>query len=231
MKSWPSSLILLPLLLLASCQQQQQQQQQQAPVEEEKKEEQKILPPLHLGAVHQVYPEQKFALLRIIGPMPGPGVTLITHPADGSTSRIGNLVISTGQPARNNIIAADIRSGTVVKGDRVFQYRNIAAAQGNQDAEVVADTPEETQSAHTEPRPEADIPSPVPAEAPITNKMSDEDFPTPAPVQEEEPVTADGDTILESQPAPSVDIEPTGAPVHAAPSYLNDIPDDINQWD
>ncbi|MBR5523175.1 MAG: hypothetical protein IKV82_06915 [Akkermansia sp.] len=227
MNSWSSSLILLSMLLVVSC---QQQQQQHHPVEEEEKEEQTILPPLHLGAVHQVYPEQHFALLRIIGPMPGPGVTLITHPADGSTSRIGNLVISTGQPARNNIIAADIRSGTVMKGDRVFRYRNIAAQESRETA-VEADTPEEIQPAHTETQQEAGPSSPAPDETPNINKMSDENFPTPAPVQEEEPETADGDTILESHPAPSVDIEPTGAPVHASPSYLNDIPDDINQWD
>lgn len=103
---------------LTSCQQQRVPEQKEQKIAQE-------APPLHLGAVHQVFPEQNFALLRIIGPLPKTGTTVISHPADGSTSRIGNLVISSDQPARNSIIAADIRSGTVVKGDRIFQYRDI----------------------------------------------------------------------------------------------------------
>ena len=220
----PIIVLLLPLLLACCC------QQQQRVVEEQEEKVVKPPPPLHLGAVHQVYPEQNFALLRIIGPMPGPGDTLITHPADGSNSRIGNLVISTGQPTRNNIIAADIRSGTVVKGDRVFRYRNIAAsASENQGAlpndalaeEVVAPM----QVATPQPEEEEELPS----------NMRDDEFPSPVldrPESEAEEEDDDShDTHIEAHPEPSIPIQPSGAPSQAAPAYLNDIPDDISQWD
>ena len=82
---------------------------------------------MYLGSVHQVFPADKFALLRIIGPMPAEGTVLITHPADGSVSRMANLIVSSAQHARNNFIAADIRAGVAVQGDRVFQYRSISA--------------------------------------------------------------------------------------------------------
>lgn len=215
----PLILLLAPLLLLGSC---QQQQQPQAQAEEQEEQKSKVPPPLHLGAVHQVYPEQNFALLRIIGPMPGPGVTLITHPADGSNSRIGNLVISTGQPTRNNIIAADIRSGTVVRGDRVFRYRNIASyTEPSQDTEPGQEDMAETVTA-------ADT-SMLQEEAELVSNMRDEDFPEPVLNREDDDTQ---DTVVEEEPEPSVPVTPASpTPQHAAPSYLNDIPDDISQWD
>jgi hypothetical protein len=114
---------------------QQQQQQQSSDTQTEKLQEHEMAPPLHLGAVHQVYPEQGFALLRIIGPVPKGGTVLISHPMDGSNSRIGNLIVSSEFATRNNIIAADIRSGTVMKGDRVFQYRNLSTSQNDEESE------------------------------------------------------------------------------------------------
>ena len=115
-----------------SCNSVQQSQRNREQVEEEEKV--RIPPPLHLGAVHQVIPERNFALLRIIGPMPKEGTVLISHPADGAVDRVGNLIVSGGQHRRGNIIVADIRSGTVIKGDRVFLYRSIAA--GNEEEEL-----------------------------------------------------------------------------------------------
>ncbi len=212
MKKWSFNLLLLPILLAAAC----QQQQQLHTAAEEEPEAPKTPPPLHLGAVHQVYPEQQFALLRIIGPMPGPGVTLITHPADGSTDRIGNLVISAGQPTRNNIIAADIRSGTVVKGDRVFRYRNIAGHEGKEQITEAAE-PEETPAIAAPSEPDS---TPVPA--PVTVE-SDEDFPEPQVHHAEDD---NDDTTVETPPPP---MAPTS--VTPTPSYLNDIPDNINDWD
>lgn len=108
--------------LLLSCRQLQQQQ-----INAEPEPETEITPPLYLGSVHQVFPADKFALLRIIGPMPAEGTVLITHPADGSVSRMANLIVSSAQHARNNFIAADIRAGVVAQGDRVFLYRSISA--------------------------------------------------------------------------------------------------------
>ena len=213
----------IPLLLAVSCQQQQQQQQQNQETAQEETAA-KTPPPLHLGAVHQVYPEQKFALLRIIGPMPGPGDTLITHPADGSTDRIGNLVISTGQPTRNNIIAADIRSGTVVKGDRVFRYRSIAR---NEESAPEQEEQNETKEVDATTVVDSPYPEPEPPRtAPISN-MSNEDFPTPVLRSDEEDESQD--TVIETHPAPAT--APASAPAQAAPAYLNDIPDDISQWD
>jgi len=90
------------------------QQQKHTEGEEKEEETAKIPPPLHLGAVHQVIPERHFALLRIIGPMPKEGTVLISHPADGAIDRVGNLMVSSGQHRRGNIIVADIRSGTVI---------------------------------------------------------------------------------------------------------------------
>lgn len=214
------------LLLATACQQQQQQQQMREKEQEETVA--KTPPPLHLGAVHQVYPEQKFALLRIIGPMPGPGDTLITHPADGSSSRIGNLVISTGQPTRNNIIAADIRSGTVVKGDRVFRYRSVARfeeeKQEQENAPVESEATDDT----------AVEPSSYPASVskPVSN-MRNEDF--PSPVLNSEPEESTSDTTSTAPVPQNETPAPPSAPVAplapATPAYLNDIPDDISQWD
>lgn len=97
-------------------------QQQQLP--EEKKEE-KEPPPLYLGTVDQVYPDRQFALIRLIAPMPAPGTTLISHPADGSTARVGNLSASS-ERVDDLRVAADIRGGTVMRGDYVFAYRPLA---------------------------------------------------------------------------------------------------------
>ena len=76
-------------LLMGAC-------QQSKPGQGKPGDQSNTLPPLHLGAVHQVYPDQGFALLRIIGPMPKGGTVLISHPADGSNTRVGNLVVLSG---------------------------------------------------------------------------------------------------------------------------------------
>ncbi len=209
--------LLLPLLPAACIQQQQQQRREVATQQAEKP---KVLPALHLGAVHQVYPEQGFALLRIIGPMPGPGATLITHPADGSSTRIGNLCISSQQPSRDGIIAADIRSGTVVKGDRVFRYRNIAAAAPSEDV-IAAERPTGLAPDGVEPDFDA---APIPPPA-VDNSPEDS---LPAP---EEAPTVETTVLPTTAPvAPGSDPGAPHAPAHA-PDYLNSIPDSIDDWD
>ena len=170
-----------------------------------------MAPPLHLGAVHQVYPEQGFALLRIIGPVPKGGTVLISHPMDGTNSRIGNLIVSSEFATRNNIIAADIRSGTVMKGDRVFQYRNLSSAQNDE-------VPEDADSGNIE-RPILDtVPDSVIMEA------------------EEEKLQAtqesSDDVVVEhtfTTPKPEV-AQPSPVDTPNVPSYLEDIPDDISGW-
>ncbi len=178
----------------------------------------KAAPPLHLGAVHQVYPEHGFALLRIIGPMPKTGTTLITHPADGSNSRLGNLSISSQKPTRDRIIAADIRSGTIMQGDRVFLYRNIAQQGAEEEEITVIDAPG------------AEEPATLPAipELPAVDNALAGDDTIPEPTAANQVET----TVLPTtRPvAPGSD---AGAPAtpYKAPSYIDEIPDNIDDWD
>ena len=201
---------------LNSCSQLQQQQRDEKPKEEATPE---IPPPLHLGAVHQVFTADKFALLRIIGPLPKEGTVLITHPADGSASRMGNLIVSSAQHARNNIIAADIRAGVVMKGDRVFQYRSIAAAP------VAEEEPEPFTLSGTE----IDLGYTPPAiKEKMEAAMSENLPPTPSPAEQEEGsgIPTGETTVLpaEEPVAPAVpEITPHGR--------FDDIPDNINDWD
>lgn len=199
------ALILLPGLCVSCI-----QQQRHAGAQEEAAES-KEPPPLHLGAVHQVYPDQHFALLRIIGPMPTAGTTLITHPPDGSNARIGNLVISAGQPARNNIIAADIRSGTVVQGDRVFQYRDVSLHPGKEQVapELPTEEDERDLTVTETPPPTGWVEANAAGESQQTDRQTVET------------------TVLPTEPSsPAAPSLPT-----AVPDYLNDIPDDITKWD
>lgn len=218
-------LILLAVLAgaLSSCSYLQRQIFSQKAVDG-KAETRKELPPLYLGTVHQVYPAQKFALLRIIGPIPRAGVTLISHPADDSTTRMGNLVVSADSSPNRGIIVADIRSGSVASGDRIFLYRNISrqsdSASDRREDDVVTESPV------------AIAPPVQPTVAPAAQK-------TDAPLTRPQPAAADA--------AESRGVEVTTPPASApqgplrqpampnlpdkAPSYLNDIPDDINQWD
>lgn len=165
-----------------------------------------------MGSVHQVFPVDKFALLRIIGPIPPEGTVLITHPADGSADRIGNLIVSSAQHARNNIIAADIRAGQVVKGDRVFKYRSIAAAPIEEEEPVpftLTDT--EIDVGYTPPEIKEKIQQATePAEEPIA--------PTPSP--------AAATTVLPEN-------EPTVPNIPEIPPHnkFDDIPDTIGGWD
>lgn len=193
------------LVLIPACQLQQPQDSKPG---DSGTEETKVLPPLHLGAVHQVYPQQGFALLRMIGPIPPGGSVLITHPMDGSNSRMGNLIVSSEYNSRGNIIAADIRSGEVVKGDRVFLYRNI-----------LSQVEEEESDTETTPtvRPILDTVSDEAVEAALRAEAGavPEQETAPEPEQPiEEPVT----------PAPSA------TPSVEIPSYLDEIPDEIHGW-
>jgi hypothetical protein len=206
----PATLLMLGCALLFSCQQMHQKQDASA----KKEATIEIPPPLHLGAVHQVFSNDKFALLRIIGPMPKSGTVLITHPMDGTNSRIGNLIVSSEFAARNGIIAADIRSGTVVKGDRVFQYRNISRRneqeRENESTEAVAhpildtvpDSVVKEMEATPEPLPEE------PSDAPTATEPHEPEF-TPQP--ELQPTTPDSGS-------------------NTPPAYLDEIPDDISGW-
>ncbi len=184
-------------VILTGCQWQSQENRSETATGEEN-----VLPPLHLGAVHQVYPEQGFVLLRIIGPLPKAGTVLITHPADGSNTRIGNLVVTSDQPAKNRIIAAEIRSGNLMKGDRVFMYRNIAQP---------IEQPEQE-----EPE-EINVPAVTPGE-PIA-VMPEAEPATTAPI-EEEPIQPEPERPQKTKPQQK-----------ETPKHILDIPDNIDDWD
>lgn len=117
-------LLLFPIMLL-SC-----QTQRVIDGEVQEKEEKSNKPaPRYLGSVYQVYPNNNFVLIRLLGPNPKPGTTLIAHPTNGSTTRIANLRVSNEKVSNaiSRVIAADIRSGSVMKGDAVYIYRSLLA--------------------------------------------------------------------------------------------------------
>ena len=219
--------LLLAALLLPGC---ATQQQGKRVTEAERRENlHRTPPPLHLGAVHQVFPEKHFALLRIIGPMPAEGSVLITHPPDGATDRIGNLLVSTGQNSRSNIIAADIRSGTVIKGDRVFQYRAVAREDGEEPQEpaqtaaeeqpAADDTQAETPTAAPPPVPEPVLPEPAALPHPQQTDIADAvlNQPDPEPSSVETTVIPEADRVQQENPESS--------------KLIQDVPDSIDGWE
>lgn len=230
-----SVILALAALLLGSCTWQQQQQKNGGSDGEAGKAAEN--PPLCLGAVHQVYPEHNFVLLRIIGPMPAPGTTLITHPPDGSVSRLGNICVTTEKATRNGIVAADVRAGTVLRGDRVFLYRDISTHSPKEEENPVpADTQPEIGPAIRQDGGQADVPGAPEAdnEHPrIINTpvwASDGDIPDPVAADTEDDTTveqppSDGEATGEPGSIPL----PSGSP-GTAPSYLDEIPDNIDGW-
>ena len=216
--------ITLAAILLPGC---SVFQQTKRVTEAERKEEMhRTPPPLHLGAVHQVFPEKHFALLRIIGPMPAEGTVLITHPPDGATDRIGNLRVASGQNSRSNIIAADIRSGTVIKGDRVFQYRTVAVEdeeeqQPQQEGQHAAEEQAPQSPAASEiPEPAApELPEPAALPRPQHTDLADAVLNQP----EDEPNSVETTVIPETDRVQQENPEST--------KLIQDIPDQIDGWE
>ena len=209
---------LFPLLILLSCQliapSCQQQQQQQADQPAPQKEE--APPPLYLGTIHQVFPADNFALVRIIGPRPAEGTVLVTHPQNGSADRVGNLLVSSAMHARNSIIAADIRAGVVMKGDRVFRYRSIAA----QEEQSEEEPPEATNLSGSE----IDLGYTPPH---IKEKLESD---IARDNQNNEPAYTDEEDTAATSIQPDV---PVPEPVLDTPEHnkFDDIPDNISDWD
>lgn len=199
-------------LVFPACTQFQQQQDSTAPGQEATPD---IPPPLYLGTVHQVFSADKFALLRLIGPIPPEGTVLISHPADGTTDRVGNLVVSAAQNARNGIIAADIRAGLVLKGDRIFKYRSISAAEEEEETEEnpepVSLTGVELDVGYTPPE--------IKEELEGNTKPEPADQPAPASSYTETTVLPDDEPV-----APAIPDTPGN-------SKFDDIPDTIGGWD
>ncbi len=205
-------LLLAAPCLLFSC---SQMQQEQKPLQPEQAI--KTAPPLYLGSVHQVFPTDQFALLRIIGPMPREGTVLITHPADGSTARMANLIVSSAQHARNNFVAADIRAGVVAQGDLVYEYRSIAAPIEPEEEEPVPATlgGEDLDLGYIPPAVQA-----LREKAREAQKIQEETGPEPEPV-----IPA---TVLpeEEEDAPEPQL-----PTESGLPRFDDIPDTISGWD
>lgn len=210
----PVTLLILGCSMQLSCTQWMQQQKPESECKNEAMPD--IPPPLYLGAVHQVFPSDQFALLRIIGPVPEEGTVLITHPADGSTERVGNLIVSSAQHARGNIIAADIRAGEVMKGDRVFRYRSIAAAPvEEEEPEPFTMTDTEIDMGYTPPAIKEQL---MEEQASITTAPQAE----PAEISEPAPAYETPPQVHEQAPLPET---PAGE------GKFDDIPDTISGWD
>lgn len=122
-------------------------------------------PPLYIGTVDRVFPAQNYVLVRLIGPIPQPGMTLITHAPEGPEVRTANLIV-TSERVGNIRIPADIRSGSVLTGDYAFAYRKLGSAPQATDGEVQspdsATAPEapKTADSATSPTPLPNIPQP-----------------------------------------------------------------------
>ncbi len=136
-------------LLLGSC-------SQPAPPPE------KTQTPIYVGKVERVYPTHNYALLYVQGRPLQAGTVLISQ-SDGTDGevRVANLVVSDERLGRRRL-PADIRSGAVRPGDRVFLYRNLASPDNK--AETTSpeegDTPSQTTDVTpTENDSPADLPS------------------------------------------------------------------------
>lgn len=192
--------------------------QQQQPEEKQKQQEP---PPVYLGTIDQVYPEKNFALVRLIAPMPEPGTTLISHPADGSMGRVGNLSVSS-ERVDSLRLAADIRGGTVMRGDYVFAYKPLSEPSAKTQ-QALDDAPSDEMEDDT-PLPEVDGLLPAsgpgsPAAVPV---------PVPAAVGASEGISEAPLPPAREAPAPTAP-SPTGpqAP-QKAPSSLDDIADTLD---
>ncbi len=193
--------------------------------------------PLHLGAVHQVFPDQGFATLRFIGPVPPAGSTLITHPPDGTNSRVGNLQLPANLQVRNSYVVASIRSGVVFQGDRVFLYRNVApnqtAASGNSTGDILPLPGDGSQLGTPDAGSLGTIASPAATSSAMTavNPVS-----AGVPSSPAAPDSGYLQPLPDHQPE-EVPVQPAAQPVRkpaasgSVPAYLNDIPDNINDWD
>lgn len=240
------SLLLLPALsLLPACQTQREE------VPERQKTDEPA--PLYLGTVNQVLSDRGFVILRFIGPVPTSGATLITHPADGSNTRVGNLVLSDVSQARGNFATASIRSGTVVAGDAVYLYRDVLRHPGKEQQSGTAGLPV---AGSTIPGALPGLPGSAAGSAPGLSGTTFPGYaggssPTTQPSAPSIPSLQDSlsDPVSDAlsgtaggAPAMPSSARDDTADTHAPaprkspakdefPAHLNDIPDNMNDWD
>ena len=170
--------------------------------------------PLYIGTVQQIYPQHKFVLVRLVGPQPAVGTTLISHPADNSNLRIGNLSASAEkiQNSISRMIAADWRGGEVMRGDAVYIYRNISDIAKSKD------------DGNTKPPVGSNLGANPVATASASTKTN-----------------AINQTAAKMENSSSSPFEPTATPKDAlpkpspgqrsTPKSVIDVPDNINEWD
>lgn len=166
-------------------------------------------PPQYIGTVDQVFPDRHFALIRLVGPQQLPGTTLITHPLDGSGSRVGNLSVSS-ERLDPWCLVADIRGGTVVKGDVVYVYSPLQSPDARKQ-----ETKEEENEVNLK-----DVPLPGSSDV-----LSGED-------EMISPAEDESNGATEVDPAPSVPapITPSTDAPRKAPATLDDIPNTIDEF-
>lgn len=145
--------------------------------------------------------------------VPKEGTTLISHPADGSNLRLANLCISAEKidNSVSRMIAADIRSGLVARGDAVYIYTDVLPQEPQEaqldDVIITEDTP-------INPAEEAFIEDPV---ATIAKQQELE--------KEAEATTPVIPATTPALPKPTSKADPT------LPSFIQDIPDRIEGWE
>lgn len=224
----------LPLLLFA-C-----QSQTTPDAADPQKAGKKVPKPIYIGTIYQVYPAHNFALVRLARDVPKVGVTLISHPADGSNLRLGNLCVSAEKVDNtvSRMIAADIRSGTVMRGDAVYIYMDLTAQAPRTQADPAA-TP-------------ADAPAPAATPAPVgagASPLASPDATTPSPsATPTPPWMADGAASVSPTPAapttpaasPATPSNSGSAPVRSPgagspdpdlPDFIKKIPDTVDGWE
>ncbi|MFI3244318.1 MAG: hypothetical protein R3Y56_08710 [Akkermansia sp.] len=206
----------LPLLLLA-CQNQTSPDGSSDDPQEEKKPA-----PIYIGTIQQVYPDHNFALVRLARMVPKTGTTLISHPADGTNLRLGNLCVSAEKidNSVSRMIAADIRGGTVVRGDAVYIYDNVLAQRPKKQV-ITEDTPITAEDAEF-------LADPVASVAHKQEAVQEGDDITPPWFEEDSsvaPIPAPAITAPNKLPAGTKKSDPS------LPSFIEDIPDRIEEWD
>ncbi len=209
----------LPLLLLACQNQTSPDGATTEPVKTKKPA------PIYIGTIQQVYPDHNFALVRLARMVPKVGTTLISHPADGTNLRLGNLCVSAEKidNSVSRMIAADIRGGTVVRGDAVYIYDNVLAqrpkTQTVTDDIISEETPLSTDDA-------AFLKDPVAAVAEKQQPYEQSEDTTP-PWFEEDTSSTPAPAISSPEKLP----DSKKRPDPTLPSFIEDIPDRIEDWE
>lgn len=157
--------------------------------------------PVYVGKIDKVFPEMKYVLIELYSSMYESGTVLISQSPDGVTPRrVANLCVSPERMGSTRI-PADIRAGSVGKGDLVFLYRNMAAP-------TAQSTPAATDTTKTDDKKAADDDTPpFPVETPAADG-------TKSP-------TADPNSTPVPAPPTEVD-EATKKQLESVPSHIED---------